>query len=368
MKSREADKGGAVVPGQRQRPSSNIDFESKPASVEIRERYAVAINYHFVRPSLNGVQFRVPAAVTPEKLAGQLAALKENFDFCRCRDLADPKTELPESSVLITLDDGASDVVKFAAPVLKQYGVLASVFVCAQPYTEGRVLAVHKIQILMAHLGTEKFRAAFYAELERQNAKEIVRDSLEYANGYNFYPYDNEPVRKLKLDLNYLIPYQTLQPVLDAVFADVFGADGEKEAIKQFYLSLDDLKRLVDDGHELGLHGYDHKVLPRLSFEEQKRNIQANIDFLAPISGKSQLSVAYPYGFCDNATKRALKELDIVTGYSMKREIITPKDLIERWEMPRYDVNDCFDKKDNRINYQVFSSLSTGDLTKGVCQ
>lgn len=361
MNPREAEKLGAIVPVQKQRTASNIDFDFEPTPVEIRERYAVAINYHFVRPSVNGVQFRVPAAVTPEQLAGQLATLKENFDFCRCRDLADPKADLPESSILITLDDGASDVVKFAAPVLKQYGVPASIFVCAQPYTEGRVLSVHKVQILMAHLGTEKFRAAFYAELERQSAKEIVRDSLAYANGYQFYRYDNDEVRQFKLDLNYQIPYPRLMPVLDAVFAEVFGPDGEKEAIKQFYLSLDDLKRLVDQGHELGLHGYDHKVLPRLSFEEQKRNIQSNIDFLTPITGKSNLSIAYPYGFSDNATRRALKELGIITGYTMKREIITPKDLKERWDMPRYDVNDCFDKKDNRINYRVFSSLSTGD-------
>ena len=360
MNPYEAEASRLSVSVAKQRTASNIDFDFEPAPVQIDHRYAVAIAYHFLRPA-DGFRFRVPAAESPERFAVQIGALQENFSFCRSRELTDPKAELGESNIMIHFDDGSKDVSSFAAQILRQFGVTATVFVCAQPYTEGRMLAVHKIMILMAHLGLDRFRQAFYAELERQNPKGVDRDAIEYANGYKFYRYDSPEVKQFKLDLNYLIPYDRLLPVLDAIFADVFGKDNEKEAIKQFYLSIDDLKRLVDDGHELGIHGYDHKVLPRLDYKGQKRNIEATAEFLEPLTGKSQLSVAYPYGFSDNATKRALKELGVVAGYSMERRIITPKDLQQRWNMPRFDVNDCFDKKSNRINYEVFSSLSTGD-------
>lgn len=346
----------------KRRTASNIDFDFEPAAIEIGERYGIAINYHFLRPPAVHLSFQAGAAETPERFAGQLARLRETFTFCRCRDIADANANLPESAILITFDDGLRDVIRFAAPVLKRYGVPATVFVCAQVYTEHRVLPVHKIQFLMSHLGMDRFRQAFYAELEKQHPKGLERDSLDYSNGCDCYPYDTDvEMKQFKLDLNYLIPYQALVPVLDAVFARVFGTDGEKAAVKEIYLGLDDLKRLLDKGHEVGIHGYDHKVLPRLGYEEQKRNIQTGVEFLAPLVGTARLTAAYPYGFYDNATKRVLKELGMLAGFSIGRRIITPADLQNRWEIPRYDVNDCFSKRDNSINYQVFASLSTGD-------
>jgi carbamoyltransferase len=357
----EAVKYGLSMMVGRQRTASNIDFDFEPTPIDIGERYGIAINYHFLRPSLEGLPFKVAAAESPKRFAEQLSALRENFTFCRCKDLVDPSLNLPESNILITFDDGLKDVIRFAVPVLKRFGIPATFFVCAQPYAEGRILTVQKIQFLMSRLGLKDFRKTFDAEMVKQNPAGVERQVLDYANGFRFYRYDTEEIRQFKLDLNYLIPYDKLLPVLDIIFAKVFGNGSEKEMIKEIYLSLDDLKKLVDEGFEVGIHGYDHKVLPRLDYKQQKQNLEAASDFLSPIVGHSQLTVAYPYGFFDNTTKRILKELRILAGFGMGRRAITPKDIQNRWEIPRYDVNDCFNKNDNSINYRLFSSLSTGE-------
>jgi len=150
-------------------------------------------------------------------------------------------------------------------------------------------------------------------------------------------------------------------PVLDALFRAVFGDDGEAEAVKQTYLSVDDLKRLRDAGHEIGVHTHRHRVLPRLDFDAQKREIQIGMEFLRETLGETRFTVAYPYGFHDDRTRRAMKELGALAGVSMGRRMIKPDDIQARWSLPRYDVNDCFDRASNEIRYELFSNLSTGD-------
>jgi peptidoglycan/xylan/chitin deacetylase (PgdA/CDA1 family) len=321
---------------------------------------AVSVNYHFLRPAIPS-RFALRAHETPERFDAQLAQMSKHFPFCRAGELIDPTRDMPESSVVLTFDDGARDVMAWALPLLEKHGATASVFVCAQPYLEGRLLEIQKIEYLMKKLGIDAFRSTFYAEYERLFGDEIEREPLDFAGGYDFYRYDDEEVRRFKLDLNYRIPYAQVVPILDALFARTFGADSEVEAVKETYLSIDDLKRLVDRGFELGVHTHRHRVLPRLDFEAQKQEIEIGASFLRDLTGQTELVVAYPYGFHDENTHRALRELGLRAGLTMERRAIEPRDLRERWSIPRYDVNDCFERKSNQMLEAVFSQITMSE-------
>jgi len=339
--------------------ASDIDSGFAPARARVGDRRAVAINYHFIR-SRNGTRFGLRAHERPERFGQQLACLSREFRFCRVRDLVDPERELPASNIVLTFDDGAKDVAKEAVPLLERHGATATVFVCAQPYLEGRLLEIQKIEFLMRKLSLARFREAFYAELERQFPKGVEREPLGFAGGYRFYRYDEALVRELKLDLNYRLPYANVLPVLDALFSAVFGAGSEAAAVRETYLSVDDLKRLLDGGFELGVHTRRHRVLPRLDFDAQKREIQTGVEFLRETTGQTRFAAAYPFGFHDDRTRKAMQELDLLAGLTMERRMIEPEDIRARWSLPRYDVNDCFDRRSNEINHEVFSNLATG--------
>lgn len=323
-------------------------------------RRAVAINYHFVRARREG-RFSLRAHETPERFEQQLAQIAQEFPFCRVGDLVNPNRDVPTASVALTFDDGALDVATQAAPLLQRHGAVATVFVCAQPYLEGRLLEIQKIEFLMRELALPRFRQAFQDELKRQFPMGVERGSLDFAGGYRFYRYDEEEIREFKLDLNYRLPYECVVPVLDAVFTAVFGEEAEAEAVRETYMSLDDLKRLLDLGFELGVHTHRHRVLPRLDFEAQREEIQRGLEFLREISGQSSLAVAYPFGFHDQRTRKVMEELGLLAGLTMERRVIEPEDLRARWSLPRYDVNDCFDRKSNEIVREVFASLATAD-------
>ena len=320
-------------------------------------RQAVSINYHFVRASSPG-RFRLRAHERTSRFSEQLSQLAEHFEFVRCRDLfeGDPRTSRPQ--VVITFDDGARDVIQNALPELVRHGATATAFVCSRPYLEGRLLQIQKVEFLMSELGLEGFRRAFYEELERQFPGEIARESLDFAGGYSFYRYDEAPIRSFKLDLNYQLPYANVEPVLDALFENVFGTGSEAEAVREIYMSVDELKRLADAGVEIGTHTHSHRVLPRLDFVEQKREMETSLAFLEEVTGESSISVAYPFGFHDDDTKRAARELDLFAGFEGGRRWIEKQDLEGRWSVPRYDVNDCFDRSTNELSDSLRSHAS----------
>ena len=316
---------------------------------------ALAISYHYVRDAAPG-RFRLRAHERVERFSEQVASLSKRFDLLRCRDLFGSNRDGGRPPALITFDDGARDVFEHALPVLERYGATATVFVCSKPYTEGRLLQVAMVEYLMSELGLEGFRRAFYAELSRRFPEPVERESLDFAGDYRFYRYDDEPIRRFKLDLNYQLPYAIVEPVLDALFEGVFGPGSQADAVRETYLTLDQLKRLRDAGVELGTHTHSHRVLPRLSFADQKRELEMGATFLGDLTGDPRVSVAYPFGFSDARTRKASAESDLIAGFTTERRWITPDDVSARWSLPRYDVNDCFDRSSNAPRPEVFGS------------
>jgi peptidoglycan/xylan/chitin deacetylase (PgdA/CDA1 family) len=315
---------------------------------------AIAINYHFVRDASPG-RFRLRAHERTERFDAQLGELAGRFPFLRCRDLF--ASQPAPTGVLITFDDGARDVFEQALPVLRRHGATATAFVCSKPYLEGRLLQIQKVEYLISELGLPRFRDAFYAELERRFPAGVERESLAFAGGYAFYRYDDEPTRRFKLDLNYQLPYPVVEPVLDALFEGVFGPGSEAEAVRETYMSVDQLRRLADAGVEIGSHAHAHRVLPRLDFALQKREMEISVGFLKEITGDSRISLAYPFSFHDQDTKRAADELDLLAGFAGERRPITDPDIRARWSVPRYDVNECFDRSSNALRGDLFAGL-----------
>jgi hypothetical protein len=138
-------------------------------------RHAVAINYHFLRASSAG-RFHLRAHERPARFAEQLAALAGDFTFLTCRDLYDQTRDTSEPGVLIAFDDGARSVSGVALPLRRNRDATATVLVRTQPYLEGKLLQVQKVEYLMSALELDGFQRAFYAELERRFPGGVERE------------------------------------------------------------------------------------------------------------------------------------------------------------------------------------------------
>ena len=350
---------GLVLSAQRQRTASNIDFDYEPTHISIADRYAVGIVFHDVQPKSPDARVPVGGSVTPEALEAQITALARTYQFATCAALLEPASGLSESAILIHFDDGLKSVIEHAFPILRRHSVPFTVFVCSRPLVERRILDAHRNQLLMTTLGPARRRAALDDELAAHT--NIVREATEYAGDYPFYRYDVAEVRRLKMDLNYLLPYEIVNPAMDRIFEQTFGRDFEQQLLDEWYLSWDDLKRLIDGGAEIGVHTHNHVVLPRFDLKHQTAAIELCRDALAPLTGTARMAVSYPFGFLNDTTRRSMKTLQMLAGFTVGRKLITPQDIQERWALPRFDVQDCFDRASNAIKPDVFMHLSTGD-------
>lgn len=77
-----------------------------------------------------------------------------------------------------------------------------------------------------------------------------------------------------------------------------------------------DLKKLYDEGFELGSHGLSHRNLHKIPFEEVKKELSESKKWLEAITGEQILTVCYPIGGIDKDIVEYSKSLGYVNGLS----------------------------------------------------
>jgi carbamoyltransferase len=343
--------------GQTDIASGTIDFEFNTLPTRIAERYALIVSYHYCHPT--NTWLRGTKSITPEEFDAQLRVLTQNFVCTTMGELMNPAADLPETVAVITFDDGFKDVVEFALPLLQRWRVPATVYCCSAPFLEQTVLNVHRVHLLQAELGLDRFRLAF-EELLASRPPVTIEPST-HPGLLGLYPYDDEATRRFKRLLNFDLPYYELDPVLRILFERFIGTDAD--IAPKLYLSASDLRTCQDAGLEIGVHGHSHRVLSRLSEDEQRIELGSCIDYLRHTCGLSEVHASYPYGIdgsWNEATKRVAASLGLASASTKVRAITKPSDLKARWELPRYDVRDVFDASGALVSDRL-SALFTAD-------
>ncbi|MBR2472099.1 MAG: polysaccharide deacetylase family protein [Clostridia bacterium] len=73
----------------------------------------------------------------------------------------------------------------------------------------------------------------------------------------------------------------------------------------------DTIRRIVNEGHEIANHGWDHRQLTSLGSQDIKDQIMMTRAKIYDISGVDSTIVRPPYGSCDNSVKTVGRELGV---------------------------------------------------------
>ena len=76
---------------------------------------------------------------------------------------------------------------------------------------------------------------------------------------------------------------------------------------------VDEVQKIYDEGHEIGNHGYSHKDLPTMNYENILLDIQKCNETVRNITGHSPTLLRAPSGAYDNKTISAAEELGMMT-------------------------------------------------------
>lgn len=308
------------------------------------------VMYHYVRdlvhsryPRIHGLQI--------ELFREQVQFLKKNYNFVTVEQILDAYEnnsvrDLPEHPVLLTFDDAYKDHFDFVFPYLEHEHIQGAFYAPVKAVTENTVLDVNKIHFILAStpeeklsqlLGELKYQLDYYRKDWNLHNYDYYFDKLAVANRF-----DSKEVIFIKRLLQVELDERLRKIITNDVFQKVVGMD-EGMFSRELYMSMDQIKCMVDNGMHFGSHGYDHYWLNSLSKDKQTFEIQKSIEFIKEIGGDiDNWTICYPYGAYDEDTISILKENGCKLGMTTR---VGVADLDDKqgdviFKLPRLDTND----------------------------
>lgn len=294
-----------------------------------------AIMYHYVR---------MPDAAYPyfrflhfDDFKKQLDYFSQNFLILHPSVLNEQKTT---NGIILTFDDGVKDHIDFVLPELQKRNLSAIFYISTGVYDKNKLLDVHRLHVLLGKFGGKHI----YDTLQNYLKDEMLIDThvdefkrLTYNRQLN-----DEYTLLAKRIINYFISYDYREWIMDRVMEDL--VKDEEKLFWEFYLSEKDIQQMQDAGMIIGSHTVNHKVMSKLSFEEQDIEICNSFSTLEQITdGLPVRTFCYPYGgyhtFTEE-TEKLLEQHNSSFAFNVEPRDFELKDMLYRRQaLPRYDCN-----------------------------
>ena len=323
----------------------------------MHNRSLTVVMYHYVRdlkysryPNIKGLDIAL--------FKEQIAYLKKHYHFVTVEEVIDAfsnKTQLPEHSVLLTFDDAYSDHFANVFPLLEKEKIQGAFYPPVKAVTEHRVLDVNKIHFILASTPEEKVSTLLY---------EIAILLDKYREEYNLLPFedyfnelavanrfDTKEVIFVKRLLQVKLDERLRKIITDVLFQKIVGMD-EAAFSRELYMSMDQIKCMVDCGMHIGSHGYDHYWLGSLSKEKQEFEIKKSIEFIKEVGGDIEnWTICYPYGNYNDDTINILKQNGCKLGLTTRVDLASLDEGGDAiFKLPRLDTNDFPKSADAEVN------------------
>ena len=301
----------------------------------------ITVNYHYVRP-IKKSKYPTIKGLELNKFIDQLNFLKKNYNIISKEDLVNfilYKTKLPRKACLLTFDDGLKDHHKYVMPELIKKKISGFFFPSAENIINNNVTETSKIHfILEKQKNADLILRDINIFLKKNNFK--TPDKKVYENFETFFVkrYDNKKIKFVKFLLQKWIPDPLKGNCCTFLFNKYLKVN-EKEFSKKLYLSINDIKEMINNGMTIGGHGYNHIRLGDLSFKKQATEINKMLSFLKIFDIKKKWVMCYPYGSFNKDTKTILNKKDCLFAFSATpgKSLLKKKNILN---INRYDTND----------------------------
>lgn len=317
------------------------------------------VMYHYVRdlknsrfPEIKGCDIRL--------FREQIGFIKKHYVPVTVEQVIESQSygvDLPEHAILLTFDDAYADHFTYVFPILEHEHIQGVFFPPVKAVTEHTVLDVNKVHFILAAT-PQKDVPKLLGELSRMVKEnkdcyglEPFEDYFEkYAVANRF---DTKEVVFVKRLLQVVLPEDLRRKMASELFEKAVAMD-ESMFSRELYMSIDQIKCMVDCGMHVGSHGYDHYWLGSLPRIKQEIEIKKSLEFIETIGGNSKLwTIGYPYGSYNQDTIELLKQYGCRLGFTTEVALadLKSKDVDFIYKIPRLDVNDLPKQSDAAVNH-----------------
>lgn len=295
----------------------------------------LVVTYHYVRDT-ERTEFPALHALSVEAFERQIKWLMSRYliiDYPTFEKALRGLVTMQEPTALLTFDDGLTDHYRVVFPFLRTMGLKGVFFIPTHCLIEPKMLNPNRTQFLLARLGAVRFRNEVTAYVDQIPSENKARLSC-----HDLYRWDLPPDAALKQLLNYEASYAEADSILHMLFEKHIG--DEREFAAELYCGPEELCEMADAGMTLGGHSWHHRVLSRLSMEEQQSELSQAVDLIHKLAKQRSVPFCYPFGlpatFTDDTVSILKKE-----GYATAFTIVSELVHFERsrpFELPRIDA------------------------------
>lgn len=304
--------------------------------------------YHYVR-DLQNTRYPAIKGCDVHLFKEQILFIKKHYNPVTVEQILDAKKnerQLPDHAILLTFDDAYADHFTYAFPILEHEHIQGVFFPPVKAVTEHTVLDVNKVHFILALTPSEKM-PQLLSELQRMVEKSRKEYNIESYDSYFeklavANRFDTKETVFVKRLLQVALPEELRRKMAHELFEKSIGMD-EAMFSRELYMTIDQIKCMVDCGMHVGSHGYDHYWLSSLPRGKQEFEIEKSIEFIKLVGGDvNNWTIGYPYGDYNKDTIALLKQHGCRMGFTTR---VAVADLDEDGEdalykLPRLDVND----------------------------
>ncbi|MDO8594524.1 MAG: polysaccharide deacetylase family protein [bacterium] len=301
------------------------------------------VMYHYVREIVRSRYPRIKG-LEVELFKKQLGYISKQYTVIRMEDilLAGQGTKvLPENALLLTFDDGYKDHFDYVFPILRDRGWQGSFFPPAKVIEEHVVLDVNKIHFILASVPhTRPLVEDIYSHLDHYREEFKLESNEHYYRTLGIESrMDTAEVIFIKRLLQRALPQALRSRIVGELFSTYVSND-EASFSRELYMSVDQLKEMLNAGMSIGGHSYDHLWLNTLSPTQQETDIKRSIAFLEKIGvSRCGWTMCYPYGGYDPSLTLLLKRYGCAVAFTTEVRI-ADLSVDSPLTLPRLDTND----------------------------
>ena len=244
--------------------------------------FLTVLNYHRIEdPFKQGFDtFKPNISATPQEFSRQMEYVKARFNVITCEQLAAclrGEKKLPPHAAIITFDDGYTDNLTNALPILQKYNLPAVIFLTTD--FMGSDLPFYWDAVAYCFYHTKKNDAflPLTGECSWHDEHSRERIMLRWI----------EAVKKLPEDEKRAMIRQ-IGPLLDV--------DIPAGAFANLHLTWEQVRAMRRSGIEFGSHTAAHPILTRIPLEQARREIQESKRKIEAEIAEPVISLAYPNG------------------------------------------------------------------------
>ncbi len=308
------------------------------ADKSARQASCLVVMYHYVRETA-ATPFPDIRALAPSLFDRQLDWLQARYtivDLAAVEAAVGDGAALPADAALLTFDDGFVDHYDTVLPRLRTRGLRGTFFLTEDACGDRpRLLAVHKMHFLLARLGVEAFaRAVLQACEPSALPRGAARDMLGLDR------WDDAGARAIKNLVSHELPFEEGERVLDMLFAEHIGDPAA--FARALYLNAPMVREMAAAGMTFGYHTRSHRLLSRLSPDEQETELRGGVAWIRRLTGQASVSFCYPWGGPQTYTRDTVRILRD-GGYSVAFNTVRRRAVLHedgRYELPRIDTRD----------------------------